>query len=893
MKKRMLGMITTIAIILSNFVYSASAEIKTESPFEVASFLNRIGISAVYSEDSYMTRGDFAVLAVEIMKTDVLTEESFFTDVSGEQAKYINTAAYMGIVSVNAEKKFYPERIITVGEAAAILIRILGYDALMTDKTFPMAYINEAIKLRLLVNVSQGSQLTGADVSYMIFNMLNCRYVKQEISTSKDDTYFLSNNTCLEEQFNIYKKTGIITSICGLTINGKKGSSSDKVVISNMVYENPYYYHVKNYTYLGHRVDYYIMKTDNSYEVVFIQDFTDTLKIYANKVNKAIGFDSSDPIVYKRNPELSFTNDSEKTEKVNIDVNASIYINATNSISVSNSDFTPEAGVIYLTDSNGDGKYDVIFIEKYYYYFISAFDDVDRVIADKYGKEPIKLDNFNENKILLEENNAPIDDSFFAEGVVLEVMCSYKKNGTIDYNKFAKISLADEKIKGVMDSYEDNVFYVNGYPYTAHSDVIDDLRTQIGIENNYYVGCGGVIIAFDRNAIKDGSVYAYLVGIYPYGDLEKKYAFKMFSEKGEYLLLDAAETVYYRGMYDGNYVERKKLKDDDILNINEKELIKFKTNDDGLITDVYSACDMTGDVDYIGFDENRFTLDYKKNGFLLYNGITDDGYIMSSASPCIFINGDGEDEEDYEIGPYNMRGSIIGEKTENVNIKIYDAARNLTGTIAVIENAPLKDETVGEKFYSASTMWVVTGKRRVLNEDDEYQCRIEVARGSQEQRFFAKSDDLAPLNAGDSTYNDILVSKFEDLEVGDIISVQLNTEGDISAYIVINDYDKNHNNKLFNSYARQKDKDYLASFRRMYGTVTKFVAGSYVKIDSDSSYSNKRFSIGRNTPTYMIINTDTGEVISKGASTVLTEGDYVWAYANKGEIRMLVKYVKE
>lgn len=892
MIKKFLGLFIAGTIFVSSFAFSVSAKDKNKNAFEIAEFLNRIGISAVYNEDKYMTRGDFAVLAAETMKMDVFINEKIFEDVDGEQGKYINALANMGIISVNNEKKFYPDRIITVEEAAAILIRILGYDAIMADKSFPTGYRNEAIRLKILANVTSDAQVSGADAAHMIFNTLNCVFVEQVITSSDEPSYVLSQNTCLEQNFNVYKRTGMVTSICGLTLNGKKSTTSDYVIISGTRYENPYYAHVKNYTYLGHRVNYYIMKTEDSYEVVYIQDYTDVLEVYANDINRVVGFDSVDSANHRRSPELSYKDGLGKNRTIKLDVYASIYINAANKISVSNSDFTPETGIVYLTDSDSDGVYDVIFIEKYSYYYVSTFDSVDRVIADKYGKESLRLDDFDEDKILLEDGDMPLSDGFFKEGTVLEVMCSYKKDGSIDYDKFAKVSIADEVITGKINALDSEYYYINDNPYKALSHIDEEVRAQWGIECSYYLGCGDVIVAFKREVINDGSVYAYLVDIYPYGTIDKKYAFKMFSEKGEYLILDAADDLYYRGMYNGSYVNRKKLKEEDIENIAVKELIKFKTNDDGEITDIYSACDMSSSTDYIGYDESRFTLDYKKEGFLLYNGVTDDGYLLSATTPCIYISGDGVEEEDFEIGSYNLRGSVLGRENSDINLKIYDAAKNLTGTIAVIENAPRNDTTVGDKFYSASTMWVITDKRMALDEEGEFRCRLDVSRDGRIQRFFAKSDDLAPLNANSTSFKNVNVSKFTELEVGDVISVQLNTAGDISAYIVVNDYDETHELKMFQNYASQHDKDYLAAFRRMCGVVTKFVPGSYIMIDSGGKYSNKRFSIGRSIPTYITLNTSTGEVMSGGSATILNEGDYVWAYANKGELRLLVKYVK-
>ena len=86
-------------------VSMASSETKNISGYEL--LLNRIGISAEYDENAYITRGDFAVLAVQAFKAEPNYGESFFSDISGEQGAYINTAVQLGIVSKNDSGLFY------------------------------------------------------------------------------------------------------------------------------------------------------------------------------------------------------------------------------------------------------------------------------------------------------------------------------------------------------------------------------------------------------------------------------------------------------------------------------------------------------------------------------------------------------------------------------------------------------------------------------------------------------------------------------------------------------------------------------------------------------------------------------------------------------------------
>ena len=101
------------------------------------------------------------------------------------------------------------------------------------------------------------------------------------------------------------------------------------------------------------------------------------------------------------------------------------------------------------------------------------------------------------------------------------------------------------------------------------------------------------------------------------------------------------------------------------------------------------------------------------------------------------MSGDGVEEEDFEIGSYSLRGSVLGEENSDINVKIYDAKKNLYASIAVIENAPPRDDYIGDRFYSIGTMYVVTDKRMVLDEDGEYRCAIDATLDGRMQTYFA------------------------------------------------------------------------------------------------------------------------------------------------------------
>lgn len=887
--KKILSLCCTLAMTISLYVPTATAADTVDDTLNPAELLNNIGISAVYDEDSFMTRGDFAVLVVQATKDYTLYEGSYFVDVSGEQGKFINTAAQMGIVSVNSEKMFYPDRIISYEEALTLCVRLLGYANVMADKTFPNGYISQATKLGLTSGVTADKDISGADAANLIFNTMNTKYIEDIYTTSPEGAaYKVSDQTFLEKCFAVYKMPkGPVSSICGLTLNGKTPASSEHIVINNVIYQNPHYANVNNYTLLGHEVSYYVRIADGYDEVVYIKDNTETISFYPREIESVVGFDSADSPLYRSAPVLSYITGSGTSKKIKLDAAASVFINATASIALTNNDFFPDAGKVYLTDSDDDGKYDVISIEKYTYYLVTAYDKEGGVISGKDVSQSFRMKNFEEGKLIMEHDGKQISEEYITQGTVFEIMCSYKADNTIDYEKFARVSLAPEKITGAITGIDEGRYIIGDKTYGVMSNIKDSIRNFMGKEMVYYLGSGGVIVAYESTPFNDDMNYGYIVKIFPDDGMREACNIKLFTLKGSFAYHDTAEDIRFSGHIGGKYTNRKKIKTEDIpTTLPTKELIKYKINEQNEIVEIVQAYDYSADNKYVGFDEENFSLDcYEANYDLSKSsGLLSNGHRLNTETICVFVSGDASDEDDFAIGPYNLRGGLSG-----INLKVYDSKKNLVPSVAIIENAPERDTNAGESYFTKNKIYLVTKKSTIINEDGELQTQLDVAQGTTKQKFVATDDNLTPLN---DVYHNVPTArtKFSDLRRGDVISLQLNSAGKISGYIVLNDYDSTHTNKYSEKYAKYNSVEWLASCWRVCGNITRFTPQSSMTIDASG---NRRMANGLGNTTYMIFNLADGSVSAPGSNTVLSEGDYVWVYAYRTEARMVVKYVNE
>ena len=104
------------------------------------------------------------------------TGSSLFTDVkSGHWAGgYIQLAVEQGWVTGYVDGSFRPENTITLEEACAALLRLLGYDSSSLTGSFPQAQLSKASSVGLLdgLSAAQGDTLTRQDCVTLFYNLL-------------------------------------------------------------------------------------------------------------------------------------------------------------------------------------------------------------------------------------------------------------------------------------------------------------------------------------------------------------------------------------------------------------------------------------------------------------------------------------------------------------------------------------------------------------------------------------------------------------------------------------------------------------------------------------------------------------------------------------------------
>ena len=162
-----------------------------------------------FNPASNLTRAEFCTMVVKFMgegdKVPLHATRTIFSDVTAKHwaLGYVNLAATLtvadgenkvSLISGVGNGRFEPDAKITLGQAATILIRVLGYSSEQAGAVWPQSYMNLAKSIGLTDGVSAGAydNITRAQAAQLFVNALSCK-------TGAGGTYYASLGTASED----------------------------------------------------------------------------------------------------------------------------------------------------------------------------------------------------------------------------------------------------------------------------------------------------------------------------------------------------------------------------------------------------------------------------------------------------------------------------------------------------------------------------------------------------------------------------------------------------------------------------------------------------------------------------------------------------------------------
>ena len=186
MKKRFFALLLAVCIACTMLVMPASAG-GSNTAVQAAVMLG--GLDSGQDAGAALTRGQLAKLlaAFSSYRESAAagnTSGALFTDVAGSDplAAPIRIAVQQGWMSGYLDGSFRPSNTVTLEEACAAVLNLLGYDVTTLNDTFPTAQLNKARELGLRSDLAagQGDTLTIADGALLLYNALTAQTAEGE-----------------------------------------------------------------------------------------------------------------------------------------------------------------------------------------------------------------------------------------------------------------------------------------------------------------------------------------------------------------------------------------------------------------------------------------------------------------------------------------------------------------------------------------------------------------------------------------------------------------------------------------------------------------------------------------------------------------------------------------
>ena len=468
-----------------------------------------------------------------------------FSDVtaSTENANYIEALANAGIISANAMGKVYPDGEITLSEASAVLVKILGYSLKADDKGgYPAGYKRVALDLDLydgMDGVTDESKINTGMAVQLIYNALDA-----EVMTNKTygtDYKMTEGGSLMYSVFRVKHINDVLKAVDISRLSGVNDVDAFHFELGELqlvcrAVE-------KIYDYLGYDVDvFYKERTSEQFDkIVYMSKSSD---------NHEITIDIED-VVSIDGQRVKYTEENENKTKTASFISGVpvIYNGVSTGQGFTKSMLDGKLGKIRLLDNNNSGGADVVFVDAYKNYVASYVDGKDYVMYNMYDTtDTIKLDTEEDDPytIIYDENG---EESVITK-IKKETVVSIYQSAPDAYQQYIRAYINGGIIEGVITVVRDNKKYItiDEVEYRVNDDCIknDGKFAEPGTNVKLYLDVAGRAARITRGS--DSSMkYAYIMGARTDGSFEKEIYLKLYTEDGEFKEYNAASKVIVDG----------------------------------------------------------------------------------------------------------------------------------------------------------------------------------------------------------------------------------------------------------------------------------------------------------------------------------------------------------
>lgn len=926
MKKFLSTILAFIMIVsclsFSAFAQEADSSAKSYNLSKYVKFFYDVGIfNSEYGETAELTRAEYAQILARLIIRDGSLDSYrgiVYKDVAVDYSasKEINFMYLTGILNGKSADMFYPEDILTLNEAAAGIVRMLGYNTKANATGgFGSGYIRTATDLGAMKGVP--SELTkdyisAGAVAKMLFNVLEVPMV-QSYMNNGEVVESISNVTLLKDYLELEKGNGVVTGVDGLVLDGSYTDSLEfnEVLIGSEKYQVN---GLDMSEYFGTNIDFYYKKEDGNatspviYSVVS-QKASKELILYGDDINYA----DSKGITY-------LDSESDKNITVKISDGALIMHNGKNIVNMSN-DYVPANGYIRLISTSGS-NYNLVIIFDYQSFVVAS--STKGKLSFKYGLKYKDDRNVQHTTLDLSDNNLSVvikknGKTIAAKDIASGNVVSIASSG----NKYY-VEVSDNAVKGVIRGTTTSPmrYLIQGEYYEVDSEYLRAVgnpankldQLEIGLNSTFYIDFMGKITGTSGGLL--AYKYAYLYGVNKEGVFGSKVKVKLYVESvGNFEIFDIADKCTLNGQKsDGEtiynsltaFIGECESKSNYItdgayagqLNKYQPPLIKFKSAGStitAITTKTYEVVAKDGTPnntttvsrttpvsdDYILISSPYTAPNLRKiwqessNWFTSHN--SDVGVVFANNVPCIKmpVNKAEEDFDTSEIA------HDILPQTDNggVNVMFYDMDFE-TGTpmlIAYIVTETGKNTDIKNMLYCVESV------------SKGYECAY--------MNLYARTGEKVTLTTT-SDYD--VIQNALALEKGDVIQVEKDSKGYVGLVCKRFSYNKPSNfNKSYYTTSGTDPVTGMDNFYNITGNGHVLMLSKFLKYTHTAAGDMALFNVKSDSTGFHQVYKISGSILIydgnefyKGTIDDIAEGDYVFGvpYVAKAENIVVFKY---
>ena len=686
-----------------------------------AALLNRLDILDESKDiQDIVTREEFAHIVVRFFGFGAMAESrntvNMFSDTSGSiYSKDIETAASLNLMSAWERDLFRPTGKLTYDVMFRAIINGLGYGNFTQPGTSGVDYYESVARfseLKTLFTMAiRGDEDDNYGVIYgelvnFLEEALFVDIMKYSIQNGQQIWQVVDGENIMNTVHFCEENEGIVTATNRSELyGGAETASAEYIEIDGKLFE----YDGAVHELLGYNVKYYVKQNAGDEKLIYLCPNL--------KKNTELTISSEDINQYKDRV-YSYSDENNKMWNVKVPTGSAIIYNGRANVPDGAAiDMTPENGFVKLLDNNGDGNYEVVFVESRDTMVVGSIDAVKKIIYDKFEKDKtLSLENMEDGHLFVtSDTGKTLEFNKISEGNVLTIVMSAD-------SVICSVTVSSIEVQGVLKQVNEEEAVIEETTYKLAPQTYGIDEAKVGKEYTGYFDEYNRLVYLEIE--KDGAEAVYLIraGI---EEVEEYIFMKVCNSTGAVERLRCVKENLYLNDVKIRGSELNKVIGvlSDSEGVVRPQLIIIERNSDGEVKRIYTEYE--GDPSKCPY--NRFSLNSSLSGdssrYIRARQRFSDQKTILSADTQVFliptdpINASDNDfrvispsdlvnEKNYGTASNPVKSYVLGTDSATCNYVVIDAAASENATIAIIEKISVtidvdEDDTVYMKLDDA------------------------------------------------------------------------------------------------------------------------------------------------------------------------------------------------